>query len=489
MNDGKLPIPNDWDKSKWECFTIKWPNSDEYRAILLGLMYSLTRGRTYNGETGIITDAQKIGWEIFNRNYPLIKCGTTGDNPSAYDGGYDCSGQCGDCSNDSSYDCDELESVNMGCCISNLRWNGGVLEFQKCGEWFPVSGATSDVTSGLPPVDDGFTWENEPGEGNETFSYACAKATAIVELLITVTDAFLTVANDGDFWNFVNKMEARTGIRFNEAFLLGALNTYVADMVAIRDDMDDWLNENDHQREICEWTQRLSDSARITDSDWGKIKNWLDYVEVPGIMEQSMLMKLIAAVGRSNFDRAALAAANGDLDCGCQPEPPTEPEVTIPTSHTWAKDWNFLTSNGGWFIDNQQSYQGWQANKGWYSTDLANYKSPPNIGKYYQYQAGQVLTWVYVELTNTFPGWYGGGGSYAVTVTGNTNPVPLGQWLSVPTVQIPLYMEITPNNWPRVILFGGQLYDGTGGEIVIKRVILAGVGPDPFPNDPNFAVT
>jgi len=58
------PIPNDWDGETFCCHVIEWPASQQWLAILLGLITSPTRGRFWDGATGSIIDAQSVGQQI-----------------------------------------------------------------------------------------------------------------------------------------------------------------------------------------------------------------------------------------------------------------------------------------------------------------------------------------------------------------------------------------------------------------------------------------
>lgn len=63
-----LPIPEDWNGQDWCQFSICWPDSLQWRAILAGFITTPMLGRTWDGETGTITDAQAIGQQIFENN-------------------------------------------------------------------------------------------------------------------------------------------------------------------------------------------------------------------------------------------------------------------------------------------------------------------------------------------------------------------------------------------------------------------------------------
>lgn len=64
----QVPIPDDWDGQTWDCAIVEWPASDDWLAILRGLITWPQRGRFWDAETGSILDAQAVGLEIFNRN-------------------------------------------------------------------------------------------------------------------------------------------------------------------------------------------------------------------------------------------------------------------------------------------------------------------------------------------------------------------------------------------------------------------------------------
>lgn len=63
-----LPIPDDWDGQSWCRYAICWPDSLQWRAILAGFITTPMLGRTWDRDTGTITDAQAIGQSIFERN-------------------------------------------------------------------------------------------------------------------------------------------------------------------------------------------------------------------------------------------------------------------------------------------------------------------------------------------------------------------------------------------------------------------------------------
>lgn len=65
------PIPQDWDGESWKRYCVCWPDSELWTGLLLGFLSYCTRGRSWHENTGSIKDAQAIGWQIWENNYPL----------------------------------------------------------------------------------------------------------------------------------------------------------------------------------------------------------------------------------------------------------------------------------------------------------------------------------------------------------------------------------------------------------------------------------
>lgn len=67
----KNPIPQDWDGESWKRYCVCWPDSELWTGLLLGFLSYCTRGRSWHENTGVIKEAQAIGWEIWENNVPL----------------------------------------------------------------------------------------------------------------------------------------------------------------------------------------------------------------------------------------------------------------------------------------------------------------------------------------------------------------------------------------------------------------------------------
>lgn len=67
----RMPIPQDWNGTSWSRFSICWPDSPLWIGMLLGFITTPKRGRFWDERSGVITEAQVIGEQIFKFNYPL----------------------------------------------------------------------------------------------------------------------------------------------------------------------------------------------------------------------------------------------------------------------------------------------------------------------------------------------------------------------------------------------------------------------------------
>ena len=63
-----VPIPDDWE-GEYCCYSVMWPKSRQYLAILRGLIVSAASGRFYLASTGDIREAQQIIRETFDHNF------------------------------------------------------------------------------------------------------------------------------------------------------------------------------------------------------------------------------------------------------------------------------------------------------------------------------------------------------------------------------------------------------------------------------------
>lgn len=168
----KVPIPSDWNGQNWECFTVEWPNSPEWIAILLGFLSQATRGRFWEEKSGSIQAAQDVGWRIWDRNVPLETCiGLQGPVLKPTMSSFD----------DGTLD---VEGIEMPCVdISNmLKIENGILYARdSCCEWKSIG----SFTPGSSSEDLGSEPLNPSGEPGVTY-YACGKADALINKMRAV---------------------------------------------------------------------------------------------------------------------------------------------------------------------------------------------------------------------------------------------------------------------------------------------------------------
>ena len=63
----QLPIPDDWTETDGYILLLACvPNSLLWRSIARGQIHNLTRGRTWDAQTGDIKATQAIGWQIYD---------------------------------------------------------------------------------------------------------------------------------------------------------------------------------------------------------------------------------------------------------------------------------------------------------------------------------------------------------------------------------------------------------------------------------------
>lgn len=152
----RMPIPQDWNGQDWTCFAVEWPDSPMFRAILLGQVSELTRGRYWDERSGSVLAAQDIGTQIYLRNQEQDECLLA----------------CTD---------EALAALNLiAANIAAIECSGGT------GGGPPGSGGAGFTEA--PPIDTGIDHWNEttdPPEGFDTWAdyeaYKCAVAQRIFD--------------------------------------------------------------------------------------------------------------------------------------------------------------------------------------------------------------------------------------------------------------------------------------------------------------------
>jgi len=70
---GDAVIPSDWE-GEYCCYSIQWPNSPQWLAVLRGVLVSASRGRHWRETTGSIIEAQEVIKFTLDHNLLLERC-------------------------------------------------------------------------------------------------------------------------------------------------------------------------------------------------------------------------------------------------------------------------------------------------------------------------------------------------------------------------------------------------------------------------------
>lgn len=175
----KLPIPADWNGEDWRCVQIEWPDSETWRGILRGLLWSMSRGRTWDEDTGNIKDVQGIGLAIWERGGSLPTC-SAGQQPDGDD--------CKTC--DISIIYGECEEEDMSAYITELKIEGGqlVAYYGHCCRVVVGSIIQPEAPDIRPEDKLPDDWQPPAGAN----AWACLKATSIVKTFEDVLMALIS---------------------------------------------------------------------------------------------------------------------------------------------------------------------------------------------------------------------------------------------------------------------------------------------------------
>lgn len=324
----KLTIPDDWDGESWQCVQVQWPNSQAYRGLLLGFLSYLTRGRVYEEDSGSIKDAQAVGWQIWDRNYPFTSCDSNGDDDNGGEPPAPPTGGGFDFDFDLFGDCEEDMAGVLDIKIENGKlWK----RMSPCCEWFEV-GSLSD------PDDPGDPW----GDTDEDPEYsACGKAYAVVDIVCRIVEESFTAADGYDIWLWPGRVESEVGLDLENNHLARLLAIVVL-YKNIGEEYSDVISSFEKQRLVCSVEALFSDdSSGVSDALYEQIKGVFQTVITPDVVgglavnRWQMFSAALNALGRGNMNRVAiLGAGDTSRDCDC-PDTPIDPRDDWPTSD-WA---------------------------------------------------------------------------------------------------------------------------------------------------------
>jgi hypothetical protein len=284
-----VPIPQDWNGDDWRCYQVQIPDSLEWRAIFFGLMTLATRGRYWDRDTGTITDAQTVGWEIFDR---IAACESTSPDPPVSPELIETilTIMC----------CEEVEEMPCGLDPCLFKIENGVLSVRDaCGAWAEIGALHSpaEVTAPAPPSVD----PTDP----ETWN-ACGKASFLIDTIRAMVIAAAPYFLDYNIWEYESDVRSAapwaTMGRTEIYALIGTMQTvgaFIGDA--------EWQNDFYWNQAKCKALVGMNDDPNGSQAEVDFVRNSIWSVYSP----------LIDVEGRSSvknmFDYAFNAL--GENDC------------------------------------------------------------------------------------------------------------------------------------------------------------------------------
>lgn len=349
----RLPIPTDW-TGKWQCYKIWWPDSQSYREILVGFITFLMAGRAWDEKTGIVRAAQAVGWQIFERNYPLVRCNGEPEvktppafmtpGPCAYDGIKSCG------------DCGGREVTNQPC--APIKVEGGKLYWWNCCEWMEV-GTLSPVENDEPIPSD--VWERP--EQQVQYS-ACGRAKALVDAIYRVAQGIWEQSDEMLAWQWAGNVEAYAGLGdLKDKYIIeGVIDVGVLQAMGYEE--EEVFDLQTRQAILCQLVKRMRATAEpLSDEE----RNAIDAVFYANCgLEVAVFETAWRAIGTSKLSTIAqLGAVDTSADCECPGELLAsvhfaEPQITnVPSGDTvtWVRDlhgkrltitWNISDTDNAW---------------------------------------------------------------------------------------------------------------------------------------------
>lgn len=473
--DSGWPIPRDWDGESWTCWAVRWPDSKEYRRLLTSLLFTLTRGREYDRHTGTITDAQEVGWLIFDGNTPLAACV------------------------DDATPTDVVERVRCigGGSGGKLRMVTRVYIDYETAELVVQDGQCCEQRFSLAfAVPPGYEWPDEdlpdlPGSTGEPT--ACTKAHAIMRIVFDMVDRLFDILPEaGGPSDFINNVRsAWPMVNFGDLALAAM---YASGMtVSIQGLESETEDETVQQEMLCRVAQLFEDGQQpITDEQYSGIDNavmsvarrhftLLTYPTGYGSM-RNVYSNALTAIGKSDTINLTKLLQPGSENCACPGDAPW-------AEFEWYRDYDFAESQHSWSTNNSAEYvagTGWQSlavNPTVFSIHSPNrdFTTDPPPG---------VLRYVRVDYTLP-PGHTATGTTLVLRSSGNTDKVVISQLsedeLNAGGGSITLQF-VQPYDYQQLEFLSdirlGITASGADGEfdrIVVKRLIFAGTGWSPFP--------
>ncbi len=353
----KLPIPDDWNGTDWRCVEIWWPNSVKWLGVLLGMLSFLTRGRIWDERTGTVTDAQNVGWQIWDKNYPLTPCQECPPNAQNGLSEAPCGGGL-----------TVMEDEDMGQVVTDVTVENG-----KLTVWFgPCCSKTlEDFLSGQTGQDIGDDPLNPTGDPNYVYS-ACGKANAIVDIVFSIVAAAWDEIDTLPFFPLIiPHIEGAVGYDLDNNHLIDLMSNVVATSLA-GFEAADFQDATSKQRILCRLVSMFQDTPNgIPDSATFEAVKAVFVSEVESVWEFTagvMFSSAVMALGRVDMDTVAkLGAADDTTNCDC-PETTEEVFANLGLSEDWRYVYDFRASQHSFTLTDPHTV--WTAGLGLWATNL-----------------------------------------------------------------------------------------------------------------------
>ncbi len=348
----KIPIPSDWDGQTWDCYQVQWPSSPAYRNILLGFLSQMTRGPFWDIKTGWIPDAQAVGWQVWDRNHPLVSCDGT-IIPECPPGA-----QNGTCN----AFWEETEEFDMACINLDglIKIEDGVLYVKdSCCNWVALG------TIAKQPASLGDTPLDPDNTGTVTYS-ACGKATAIVGAIYSVLYETWSSFGDWDYpWQILPNIEKNVGYNLNDKWMAALIVDWLAYGSVVTP--TDVFAPGDRQKSICNLVNLFDDDA-VGVPDDAAYEQVKAAIHTRNFLYDGLIMTAVACLGRENLNNIAkLGAGDLGLNCDC-PETTQEIFANLGLSEDWRYVYDFRTSQHGFTLTDPHTV--WTTGLGLWATNL-----------------------------------------------------------------------------------------------------------------------
>lgn len=472
----KLAPPDDW-QGQWECYQVEWPSSPLYRAILLGFLSYLTRGRAWDEKNGSIRDAQKIGREIFERNYPLVHCGDDSrQDDTGGVGWWPCENAYGDIT-----PCkDEIDMSGCGGSGLPIKVENGLLYWWSCCQWVLV-GAVGSGSDTEEPDDE------EPGSGIDDWN--CRKAQAIGQRFYEAALAALDAMTAAP-WNMSKTF--RQNFPDWEIGVVKAFNFLIEYAIAdtiLLEFFEITFTPTERDRLICNWAKVLdSTTNKISEAEYSAMKSVLKGMSW-GEVEKAFLQDLFDVIGRANFSRTAAAGTADDgANCDC-------PEVVLPFDELpgnpggleWHHDFQFKTDDYGFVGSSGYVYGSGvgfssDAEHTSFQIDMPGGTTTSNAVTYIYVELQVAAGFQWEDLNNAFHYKIGANAEMLWAETGDS--VVSGGGV------LKLWKRCTGGQFLAdkfVLVQGESTIPQYTNVVSLQRVAFGGVGSDPWPDAPDIA--